>query len=61
VFSPFAGIGSEGFEAIKAGRRFYGCELKREYYDAALMNLERAKQMHVETLPALFGEVPQCV
>ena len=42
VFSPFAGIGSEGFTALKLGRRFYGCELKREYYDAAINNLERA-------------------
>jgi DNA modification methylase len=42
VFSPFAGIGSEGYTALKLGRRFYGCELKQEYYDAAIANLERA-------------------
>lgn len=42
VFSPFAGIGSEGHAAIKLGRRFYGCELKREYYDAATRNCMRA-------------------
>lgn len=42
VFSPFAGIGSEGHETIRLGRRFYGCELKEEYYRAALKNLERA-------------------
>ena len=36
VFSPFTGIGSEGYEAIKQGRRFYGCELKDEYHAAAL-------------------------
>lgn len=42
VFSPFTGIGSEGFEALKLGRRFYGCELKQEYYDAAIDNMERA-------------------
>lgn len=39
VFSPFAGIGSEGFVALRLGRRFYGCEIKQEYYDAAIKNL----------------------
>lgn len=42
VFSPFAGIGSEGYEALKLGRRFYGCELKDEYYATCIRNLERA-------------------
>ena len=42
VFSPFAGIGSEGFVALKLGRKFYGCELKDEYYAAAIRNCERA-------------------
>ena len=39
VFSPFAGIGSEGYESLKQGRRFYGCELKQEYFDCACENL----------------------
>lgn len=43
VFSPFAGIGSEGFEAIKRGRHFVGIELKREYWQFAAKNLERAE------------------
>lgn len=43
VFSPFAGIGSEGFSALKNGRRFYGCELKPEYHAAALKNLASAQ------------------
>lgn len=42
VFSPFAGIGSEGYVSLKLDRRFYGCEIKREYYDAMLGNLESA-------------------
>lgn len=42
VFSPFTGIGSEGYIALKHGRRFYGCELKDEYVAAAKTNLERA-------------------
>ena len=42
VFSPFAGIGSEGYEAIKLGRRFYGCEIKDEYHSQAYVNLKSA-------------------
>lgn len=45
VFSPFAGIGSEGFEAVRLGRRFYGCEIKDEYFRAAQQNLLRAEQL----------------
>lgn len=43
VFSPFTGIGSEGFVSVKRGRRFYGCELKDEYHAAACRNLRRAE------------------
>lgn len=42
VFSPFAGIGSEGFVALKRGRRFYGCELKADYLKTAVRNCHRA-------------------
>lgn len=53
VFSPFTGIGSEGFmslggkspktsKQIRDPRRFYGCELKPEYHAQALRNLEQA-------------------
>lgn len=42
VFSPFAGVGSEGYESVKLGRRFYGCEIKDEYFETAKLNLERA-------------------
>jgi len=48
VFSPFTGIGSEGYVALEQGRRFYGCELKREYYETALKNLERAVALRQE-------------
>lgn len=42
VLSPFAGIGSEGFEAVRNGREFVGIELKRSYWEQARRNLERA-------------------
>lgn len=44
VFSPFTGIGSEGYCAVKMGRRFIGTELKPAYYDLACMNIDDAKQ-----------------
>lgn len=54
VFSPFAGIGSEGFVAMKLGRRFYGCEIKDEYYRAACENLARATKVTGELEPLLM-------
>ncbi|AMV30862.1 DNA methylase [Pirellula sp. SH-Sr6A] len=53
VFSPFTGIGSEGFVSvggkspktklsIRDPRRFYGCELKPEYYKQACKNITSA-------------------
>ena len=43
VFSPFTGIGSEGYCALQAGRRFVGAELKPSYWEQARRNLELAK------------------
>ena len=40
VFSPFTGIGSEGYCAVKMGRRFVGTELKPQYYELACLNIE---------------------
>lgn len=54
VFSPFTGIGSEGYTALKLGRRFYGCELKDEYHAAALKNCERALSERKEEQKSLF-------
>jgi DNA modification methylase len=42
VYSPFAGIGSEGWGALKLGRKFVGSELKRSYFDVARSNLANA-------------------
>jgi DNA modification methylase len=44
VFSPFTGIGSEGYSAIKMGRRFIGAELKPQYWELACKNIEDAKK-----------------
>jgi DNA modification methylase len=43
VFSPFAGIGSEGVGALRNGRRFVGIELKPSYFETACRNLTAAE------------------
>lgn len=46
VFSPFMGIGSEGYIALQNNRRFIGAELKDTYFKQAYNNLHGAqKQM----------------
>jgi DNA modification methylase len=42
ILSPFTGIGSEGYTAIKCQRRFVGFELKPSYYKTAMANLANA-------------------
>lgn len=39
VLSPFAGIGSEGYESVSRNRKFIGIELKKSYYKQAVKNL----------------------
>lgn len=45
VLSPFGGIGSEGYQAIKMGRKFIGIELKDSYYNQAVLNLKKASEL----------------
>lgn len=40
VWSPFTGIGSEGHVALEQGRKFFGSELKRSYWQQAVANCE---------------------
>lgn len=44
VLSPFAGIGSEGVGALRAGRMFVGVELKESYFDWACKYLAAEEQ-----------------
>ena len=41
VLTPFAGIGSEVYQAVKFGRRGVGIELKPSYWQTAVANLRR--------------------
>tara|TARA_Y100000310_G_C20658008_1_gene803052 strand:- start:37 stop:975 length:939 start_codon:yes stop_codon:yes gene_type:complete len=40
VFTPFMGVGSEVYGAIKKGRKGMGAELKQSYYNQAIKNLD---------------------
>lgn len=42
VFTPFMGVGSEVFGAVRAGRRGVGVELKPSYYRQAVKNVAAA-------------------
>ena len=51
VLTPFAGIGSEPYVAVKHGRKAIGCELKPQYWRAAVNNLRALDaQMAMPTL-----------
>ena len=43
VYSPFMGIGSEGVQSLRHGRRFVGTELKPAYFRQAVKNLIEAE------------------
>jgi DNA modification methylase len=49
VYSPFTGIGSEGYGALTLGRKFVGSELKKSYAEWAVVNLNK-----IEAQPTLF-------
>lgn len=44
VLSPFMGISSEGYQALKMNRKFIGVELKESYFNLACKNMELAIQ-----------------
>ena len=42
ILTPFMGIGSEAYAAVRLGRRAVGIELKASYFDQARRNVEQA-------------------
>ena len=51
VLTPFLGIGSEAYVAVKMGRKAIGFELKQSYFDLAVRNLEDATRSQYD----MFG------
>jgi len=57
VFSPFAGVGSELYGAVKYGRRGLGIELKESYFQSAVRNLQQLEnEAHTGSLLDLMQE-----
>lgn len=48
VLTPFMGIGSEAYMAVKMGRRAIGAELKPSYFKLATRNMQLADEVQYE-------------
>jgi DNA modification methylase len=44
VLTPFMGVGSEVYQAVKMGRRAVGAELKAGYYSQAVKNMQKVEK-----------------
>ena len=55
VFTPFMGIGSEVYQAVKMGRKGIGFELKESYFDLAKKNLQES--ILLKNQSNLFDEI----
>ncbi|MBU1247800.1 MAG: site-specific DNA-methyltransferase [Proteobacteria bacterium] len=57
VLTPFMGVGSEVYSAVKMGRMGIGIELKPSYYRQAVKNVEHAKDnVDIEQKELAFDE-----
>ena len=56
VLTPFMGVGSEVYGAVRNGRRGIGIELKPSYYRQAVKNLESV-DVKKEKSADMFAEV----
>ena len=55
VLTPFGGIGSEAYQALKFGRKAHLIELKESYYKIAIENLKQIESEKEQT--SLFSAV----
>ena len=53
ILTPFMGIGSEAYQAIKFGRKAIGIELKESYFNIAVRNLQEVERE--SKMPDLFA------
>lgn len=54
VLTPFLGIGSEAYMAVKMGRKAIGVELKESYFDLAARNMENAESTQYDIFGGLL-------
>lgn len=59
VFTPFMGIGSEAYMAVKMGRKAVGVELKESYFRQAVENVKEAAQKDQVNMFDLLAEAPE--
>jgi DNA modification methylase len=57
VLTPFMGVGSEVYAAVRMGRIGIGAELKKSYFIQAKRNMETVDRPLEETAEPLFSEV----
>lgn len=55
VLTPFMGVGSEVYSAVRLGRRAIGVELKASYFKQAVRNVEAAEHGIEQEQSALFS------
>ena len=55
ILTPFLGIGSEVYSAVKMGRRGIGFELKPSYFTQAARNIAELEKQKSDNLFQLFG------
>lgn len=61
VLTPFMGVGSEVYMAVKMGRRGIGVELKESYYRQAVKNVESALAANDESEQVELFDEPETV
>jgi len=54
ILTPFMGVGSEVFSAVRKGRKAIGIELKTSYYRQAVKNVSEAENYKEDTQLNLF-------
>lgn len=57
VFTPFMGIGSEVYEAVRCGRRGIGIELKDTYFSMARQNMDLLENAPKQLEIDIFGDL----
>lgn len=55
VLTPFMGVGSEVYSAVRMGRKGIGVELKESYYRQAVKNVEEAAKSDVQSQSEMFA------